>query len=579
MISSKDEVTGLPFPAHAEIALEGFLHPGDIKPDGPFGEWLGYYGTRMEDTPVLRIERVYYRNDPILCVARPGRPPTDYSLSKGMIRASQLWDRVEKAGLPNVKGVWSLESGIGSLFNVISIKQAYPGHSRQALFLASQCLGGAYNGRFVVVVDEDIDPTSEFDVLWAMATRCDPDQAVEIISRAASGSLDVCIPPENKGHSSRCLIDACMPYERGISFRRSPNRAKNSKTRSEQNGVRPSMNKQLLATDSPQQNFPLWKRGIKGDFLLAAKSSAILKISPSPSFSKRGTSEHLAHRLTPRMSFRFLLLAFLLFSPKLLLAQEPLRAGTIFSATQAPLWAAKEGRYFEKYGIKNLEVIQFSGGQPVTRALIGGDIQISTTGGAAVVNARLKGADTVIIARTVGVFPYTLYVGKDIRDAAELKGKKLAVSTVGGSGYVAMQYALRKLGLDPDKDVTMLQVGDFGDALSVARRRNDSRNAASSAVHFAGARPRPSSALRFGRQRHSVSDQPNHDASILHQVTARNREEFHEGICRRSGSLSYRSRVWRQSIGQKSAGNRSQNSSGDLRFLAESISQSSQSRS
>jgi ABC-type nitrate/sulfonate/bicarbonate transport system substrate-binding protein len=152
--------------------------------------------------------------------------------------------------------------------------------------------------------------------------------------------------------------------------------------------------------------------------------------------------------------------------PVSLLAQEPLRAGTIFSATQAPLWAAKEGRYFEKYGIKNLEVIQFSGGQPVTRALIGGDIQISTTGGAAVVNARLKGADTVIIARTVGVFPYTLYVGKDIRDAGELKGKKLAVSTIGGSGYVAMQYALRKLGLDPDKDVTMLQIGDFGARLA-----------------------------------------------------------------------------------------------------------------
>jgi NitT/TauT family transport system substrate-binding protein len=161
-----------------------------------------------------------------------------------------------------------------------------------------------------------------------------------------------------------------------------------------------------------------------------------------------------------------LLLIFLLLIPAPLLAQEPLRAGTIFSATQAPLWAAREGRYFEKYGIKNLEVIQFSGGQPVTRALIGGDIQISTTGGAAVVNARLKGADTVIIARTVGVFPYTLYVGKDIRDPSELKGRRLAVSTVGGSGYVAMQYALRKLGLDPEKDVAMLQVGDFGTRLA-----------------------------------------------------------------------------------------------------------------
>ena len=152
--------------------------------------------------------------------------------------------------------------------------------------------------------------------------------------------------------------------------------------------------------------------------------------------------------------------------PAFSFAEEPLRAGTIFSATQAPLWAAKEGRYFEKYGIKNLEVIQFSGGQPVTRALIGGDIQISTAGGPAVVNARLKGADTVIIARTVGLFPYTLYVTNEIRTASDLKGKKLAVSTVGGSGYVAMQYALRKLGLDPDRDVAMLQVGDFGTRLA-----------------------------------------------------------------------------------------------------------------
>ncbi len=166
----------------------------------------------------------------------------------------------------------------------------------------------------------------------------------------------------------------------------------------------------------------------------------------------------------PLPTFAFVAANFLLAAS--LPAQEPLRAGTIFSATQAPLWAAREGRYFEKYGIKNLEVIQFSGGQPVTRALIGGDIQISTTGGAAVVNARLKGADPVIIARTVGVFPYTLYVSKDIRDAGDLKNKKLAVSTVGGSGYVAMQYALRKIGLDPDKDVAMLQVGDFGTRLA-----------------------------------------------------------------------------------------------------------------
>ena len=117
-----------------------------------------------------------------------------------------------------MKGVWSIESGCGSLFNVISIKQAYPGHSRQALVLAAQVLGGAYNGRFVVAVDDDIDRTNTFDVLWAMATRCDPESSIEIIRRCWSGALDVVIPPEEKGHSSRALIDACKPYHRRNDF-------------------------------------------------------------------------------------------------------------------------------------------------------------------------------------------------------------------------------------------------------------------------------------------------------------------------------------------------------------------------
>jgi UbiD family decarboxylase len=74
--------------------------------------------------------------------------------------------------------------------------------------LAAQVLGGAYNGRFVVAVDDDIDPTNTFDVLWAMATRCDPESSIEIIRRCWSGALDVVIPAEEKGHSSRALIDA-----------------------------------------------------------------------------------------------------------------------------------------------------------------------------------------------------------------------------------------------------------------------------------------------------------------------------------------------------------------------------------
>src|ERR1044071_1195142 len=208
------EVTGLPIPAHAEIVIEGFMYPGDVKAEGPFGEWMGYYGAKTTDTPVVHVEKIYHRNEPVLCVARPGRTPTDYSLVNCVIAAAHIWNNIEKAGLPNVKAVWSLEPGVGRLFHVISIKQSYPGHARQALFLGSQVLGAAYLGRFIIVVDDDIDPTSLSDVMWAMATRCDPEYAIEIIRRCGSGMLDVVIPRERKGLSSRALIDACIPFER-----------------------------------------------------------------------------------------------------------------------------------------------------------------------------------------------------------------------------------------------------------------------------------------------------------------------------------------------------------------------------
>ncbi len=207
------EATGLPFPAQAEIVLEGVAQPGDLKEEGPFGEWTGYYASSARPEPVIRVENVYYRDDPILCCARPGRPPSDYLLSKCVVKSAMIWDEMEKAGIPNVQGVWCHESGGGRMFNVVSIKQAYPGHSRQAGMVASQCHAGAYLGRYVVVVDEDIDPSNTDDVLWAMASRSDPEQSIEIIRRCWSGPLDPRIPVGKKGFNSRAIIDASRPYE------------------------------------------------------------------------------------------------------------------------------------------------------------------------------------------------------------------------------------------------------------------------------------------------------------------------------------------------------------------------------
>ena len=99
------------------------------------------------------------------------------------------------------------------MFNVIAIKQAYPGHARQAGMSAASCQSGSYLGRFVVVINDDVDPTDMLDVLWAMCTRCDPAEDIEFFRRAWSGPLD---PILNRASStnSRAVIDACRPFER-----------------------------------------------------------------------------------------------------------------------------------------------------------------------------------------------------------------------------------------------------------------------------------------------------------------------------------------------------------------------------
>src|SRR5260370_21931859 len=89
------------------------------------------------------------------------------------------WAR--RAGLSGGKGVGCHEAGGARMFNVIAIKQAYAGHAKQAAMAAASCQSGSYLGRFVVVVDDDIDPTNLFDVLWAMCTRCDPAEDIDII--------------------------------------------------------------------------------------------------------------------------------------------------------------------------------------------------------------------------------------------------------------------------------------------------------------------------------------------------------------------------------------------------------------
>jgi 4-hydroxy-3-polyprenylbenzoate decarboxylase len=113
----------------------------------------------------------------------------------------------------------------------VSIKQRYPGHAKQVGLLASQCLGAAYLGRYVIVVDEDIDIFNNDEVLWALATRSDPQESIDIVRRCWSGPLDPAIPLGKKGLNSRAIIEACRPYEWIDSFPRSVESSPETKER------------------------------------------------------------------------------------------------------------------------------------------------------------------------------------------------------------------------------------------------------------------------------------------------------------------------------------------------------------
>ena len=151
-----------------------------------------------------------HRNDPIITGSPPFRPQPGADNCSALIRAAFIWDSLDKAGVPDVRGVACYQN---RFFTVVSIKQRYPGHAKQAAVIANQCQTGAYLSRYVVVVDEDIDVTDINDVLWAMCTRVDPEKSIEIIRRCWSGPLDPIIPRDEKGFSSRAIIDACRPYE------------------------------------------------------------------------------------------------------------------------------------------------------------------------------------------------------------------------------------------------------------------------------------------------------------------------------------------------------------------------------
>jgi UbiD family decarboxylase len=200
--------TGLPIPARAEIVFEGHLLKDETLPEGPFGEFTGYYAAEKRPAPVMQVQAMHWRHEPVLLGSPPMKPPRfHFGLP---FRAASMWSNLEAIGVTDIVGAWQ---HVAQLMTVIALRQRYAGHAKRAGLIAA---AQSYMGRIVVTVDEDVDPSNLADVMWAIATRCEPSEQVDIVRNAWSSALDPRVTPADRSRGqtshSKLILDACKPF-------------------------------------------------------------------------------------------------------------------------------------------------------------------------------------------------------------------------------------------------------------------------------------------------------------------------------------------------------------------------------
>ena len=211
----RGKTTDLLIPANAELVIEGVIRPNSVKAEGPFGEFPGYYGRPEAGCPLVDVTAVHYRTQPILTNAlMADYPSCEQSGFFSVIRSAKIWDDLDKLGIPGIQGVYAHPAAAGGFgMTVISLEQRYAGHAAQVLALAAQVPGGAYYTKWIIAVDEDIDPTDMDQVIWAMASRCNPIDDIDILRNTWSTWLDPTQnPPEKRPYGSKALINACKEH-------------------------------------------------------------------------------------------------------------------------------------------------------------------------------------------------------------------------------------------------------------------------------------------------------------------------------------------------------------------------------
>jgi 4-hydroxy-3-polyprenylbenzoate decarboxylase len=211
----KCKTIDLEVPANAEIVLEGYVDPSDIRDEGPFGDHTGYY-TPVEPYPTFTLTGVMRRKDPIYVTTVVGKPILEDAYIGKVIERSFL--PLIRMFHPEVVDFSMPAAGWFQGFAIISIKKRYPGQAKKVM-MGLWGMGQLSLTKMFVVVDDDINVHDMNDVLWAITTRADAARDTTIINNTPTDTLDPASPLVNLG--SKMGIDATQKtreegYEREI---------------------------------------------------------------------------------------------------------------------------------------------------------------------------------------------------------------------------------------------------------------------------------------------------------------------------------------------------------------------------
>ena len=186
----------LQVPAFAEIVLEGHIAPGDTAPEGPFGDHTGYYN-EIESFPVLTVDRITMRDQPIYHSSYTGRPPDEPAILG--VALNEVFVPILRRQYPEIVDFYLPPEGCSYRMAVVSIRKQYPGHARRVMMGIWSFLRQFMYTKFVVVTDDDVDVRRWEDVIWAMSTRMDPARDTMIIENTPIDYLDFASPVAGLG--------------------------------------------------------------------------------------------------------------------------------------------------------------------------------------------------------------------------------------------------------------------------------------------------------------------------------------------------------------------------------------------